>query len=34
VTADVETQKTFKASGFTGILMKPVTLEQIKGVIR
>ena len=34
VTADVETQKTFKASGFTGILLKPVTLEQLKGVIR
>ena len=34
VTADVEEQKTFKASGFTGILLKPITLEQIKGVIR
>ena len=34
VTADVETQKTFKASGFTGILLKPITLEQLKGVIR
>jgi signal transduction histidine kinase/CheY-like chemotaxis protein len=34
VTADVETQKTFKASGFTGILLKPVTLEQLKSVIR
>ena len=34
VTADVETQKTFKASGFTGILLKPVTLEQLKAVIR
>ena len=34
VTADVETQKTFKASGFTGILLKPVTPEQLKGVIQ
>ena len=34
VTADVETQKTYKASGFTGILLKPVTLEQLKSVIR
>lgn len=34
VTADVDTQKTFKASGFTGILLKPVTMEQLKGVIR
>ena len=34
VTADVDTQKTFKASGFTGILLKPVTMEQLKVVIR
>ena len=34
VTADVETQKTFKASGFTGILLKPVTPEQLQKVIR
>lgn len=34
VTADVETQKTHKASGFTGILLKPITLEQLRGVIR
>ena len=34
VTADVETQKTFKASGFTGILLKPVTPDQLKSVIR
>ena len=34
VTADIETQKTFKASGFTGILLKPVTLEQLKCVIQ
>ena len=34
VTADVETQKTFKASGFTGILLKPITLEQLNGVVR
>ena len=34
VTADVETQKTFEAYGFTGILLKPVTLEQLKTVLR
>jgi len=34
VTADVETQKTFKSSGFTGILLKPVTPEQLQNVIR
>ena len=34
VTADIETQKTFKASGFTGILLKPITLEQLKGIIQ
>ena len=34
VTADVETQKMFKASGFTGILLKPITMEQLKDVIR
>lgn len=34
VTADVGTQKTFKASGFTGILLKPVTPEQLKGILR
>ena len=34
VTADVETQKTFKASGFTGILLKPVTPERLNGIIR
>jgi len=29
VTADVETQKTYRDSGFTGILLKPVTIEQL-----
>ena len=32
VTADVETQKTYKASGFTGILLKPVTLNQLQSI--
>ena len=34
VTADVETQKTYKASGFTGILLKPVTLSQLQPIVR
>ena len=34
VTADIETQKTFAAYGFTGILLKPVTLEQLKSIIQ
>ena len=34
VTADVETQKTSAAAGFTGILLKPITLEQLKSIIR
>ena len=33
VTADVETQKTYKASGFTGILLKPITIEQLQAII-
>ena len=33
VTADVETQKTYKASGFTGILLKPVTISQLQSVV-
>ena len=33
VTADVETQKTYKASGFTGILLKPITLDQLQSLI-
>jgi len=33
VTADVETQKTYKASGFTGILLKPVTLNQLQTLV-
>ena len=33
VTADVEIQKTFKAMGFSDILLKPVTLEMLKRVI-
>ena len=33
VTADVETQKTYKASGFTGILLKPVTLDQLQVIV-
>ena len=33
VTADVETQKTYKASGFTGILLKPVTLNQLQTIV-
>ena len=33
VTADVETQKTYKASGFTGIFLKPVTLGQLQNIV-
>ena len=33
VTADVEVQKTFRKSGFTGILLKPITLEKLRAVI-
>ena len=33
VTADVETQKTFKDSGFTGILLKPIKLSQLQSTI-
>ena len=32
VTADVETRKTFQASGFTGILLKPITLDQLRAL--
>lgn len=34
VTADVETQKTYRESGFTGILLKPITLTQLQNLIR
>ena len=33
VTADVETQKTFKDSGFTGILLKPIKIGQLQSII-
>lgn len=33
VTADVEAQKTYEASGFSGILLKPITLEKLRVVI-
>ncbi len=33
VTADVEAQKTYEASGFTGILLKPITLDKLRAVI-
>ncbi|MBR4254679.1 MAG: transporter substrate-binding domain-containing protein [Lentisphaeria bacterium] len=33
VTADVETQKTYKDSGFTGILLKPIRLSQLQSII-
>jgi len=33
VTADVEAQKTYRESGFSGILLKPITLEKLRGVI-
>ena len=33
VTADVETQKTYKDSGFTGILLKPIKLSQLQSTI-
>ena len=33
VTADVETQKTYRESGFTGILLKPIKLAQLRSVI-
>ena len=33
VTADVETQKTYKDSGFTGILLKPIKLSQLQAIL-
>ena len=33
VTADVETQETFKALGFTGLLLKPITLEKLRKLL-
>ena len=33
VTADVETQKTYKDSGFTGILLKPIKLSQLQTIV-
>ena len=33
VTADVETQKTYEESGFTGILLKPIKLSQLQSTI-
>ena len=33
VTADVEVQKTYKASGFTGVLLKPITLERLQNIL-
>ena len=29
VTADIEEQKKFEAHGFTGILLKPVTIDKL-----
>ena len=33
VTADVETRKTYKESGFTGILLKPIKIGQLQSII-
>ena len=33
VTADVETQKTYRDSGFTGILLKPIKLSQLQSIV-
>ena len=33
VTADVETQKTYRDSGFTGILLKPIKLSQLQSLL-
>jgi len=33
VTADVETRKTYKDSGFTGILLKPIKIGQLQSII-
>ena len=33
VTADVETQKTYRKSGFTGILLKPIKLSQLQALL-
>ncbi len=33
VTADVETQGTFESLGFTGLLLKPITLEKLRKVL-
>ncbi len=32
VTADIEEQKTFEEHGFTGILLKPLTIEKLSGL--
>ena len=33
-TADVEKKKTYAEKGFNGILLKPVTLESLKGILQ
>ena len=33
ITADVEAQKNFEERGFDGVLIKPVTLDKLKGVL-
>ena len=32
VTADIEAQKTFVEHGFTGLMLKPVTIDKISGI--
>ena len=33
ITADVESQKNYAQAGFSGILLKPVTLERLKAFL-
>ena len=33
-TADVEMKKTYAEKGFDGILLKPATLESLKGILQ
>ena len=34
VTADIEAQKDFVEHGFTGLLLKPVTIDKISGIFQ
>ena len=34
VTADVEEQKTFSQQGFTGVLLKPLTIDKLSALFK